>query len=202
MATSFWASLTDLLLPPRTSERLVRGLEAEDLFALVSPGRGTLPYHDPAVTALVWELKYYALPRARALAGEFLADQLLAIAGEELGKPLLIPVPIHKNRRKRRGYNQTELLCESLFLQAGDFVEYVPQALIRIVDTPPQQGLERHKRLTNVSGSMGATPALVESRVCVVVDDVTTTGATLDEAKRALLAAGACRVHFLPLAQS
>ena len=203
---SFLTSFLDLVVPPRTSERLVRGLTLDDLHTLALPVSGTLPYHDPRITALVWEVKYRANKRALALAGEFLAEQVLGIAGEELGKPLLVPVPMHTNRRKKRGHNQTELLCDCALRslgEAGSGFDYMPQALTRIKETAPQQGLERGKRLKNVHGSMeAARPELVKGRVCIALDDVTTTGATLEEARRALHKAGARRVHFVTLAQS
>ena len=80
--------------------------------------------------------------------------------------------------------------------------DYAPQALKRTKLTAEQQKLDRARRLKNVKGSMEADPAVVAGRVCVVVDDVTTTGATLTEAKRALKEAGALRVHTVALAQS
>lgn len=206
----FFTALVDLVLPPRTSEKLVRGLTLDNLYRLVLSQSGALPYHDPRVTALIWELKYWANRKALALAGEFLGSQVLGIAGEELGKPLLIPVPMHQKRREKRGHNQTELLSEAILsalhslgeVGQPNVVDYVPLALKRIVDTQPQQGLERIKRLHNVRDSMEGNPHMVEKRICIVVDDVTTTGATLEEARRALLHAGARRVHTITLAQS
>lgn len=201
-AVSFFAAFFDLILPPRATEALVRGLTLRELQDLLTPA-GLLPYHDPRVTALVWEVKYHANKRAAALAGEMLCEPLLAVAAEELGRPLLVPIPMHAARRKERGHNQTELLCEAALRHVGNAFEYAPAALIRTAATPPQQGLERTKRLQNVRGSMRAGDhALVARRVCVVVDDVTTTGATLAEARRALLKAGAARVHLVALAQS
>jgi len=194
----------DLLVPPRRSDLVVRALSLEELQSLYT-AEG-LPYHDESVRALVWELKYYANPRAAQLCGAFLAEELLALAADELGRPLLVPVPMHPARRRERGHNQTEVLCEAILkaLGASNFtpVEYAPHALARTRDTAQQQGLERGARLQNVKGSMQAAPALVRGRVCVVVDDVATTGATLAEATRALKAAGARRVHTVALARS
>jgi ComF family protein len=162
-----------------------------------------LPYRDPDVKALVWELKYRANSHAATLAGTLLADELLALAADELGKPLLIPVPMHPARRKVRKHNHTELLCQAAVKKLENVFDYAPDILIRTIDTPTQQGLARHKRLKNVHDSMEVIdPERVEARVCVVVDDVATTGATLAEAKRALRAAGARRVHLVALARS
>ena len=209
----FFAAVLDLIIPPRRTELILRALTIETLQALrleISASRNIapLPYHDPRITALVWELKYHGSPRAAELGGVLLAEELLALAAEELGRPILIPIPIHPNRHRERGFNQTELLCmhamRALSAVGGQKVfEYAPQALARIKNTPRQQGLERAKRLHNLKGSMRAAgPDRIAGRICVVLDDVTTTGATFAEARRALKAAGTLRVHCVALAQS
>lgn len=234
---SLFSFIFDSVVPPRPSERVVRTITVEELRGL---GEESLLYHDPRVTALVWELKYHASRRAAALAGALLSETLMAVAAEELGQPLLVPVPMHKARRRERGYNQTELLCEATikelrkqnfsekslahasvdsggrFLEkvpggsqtvfsspSASIFEYAPRALVRMRATPTQQGLPKHVRLRNVAGSMEATnPKIIKGRVCVVVDDVSTTGATLAEAKRALIEAGARSVVCITLARS
>ena len=231
MLSALLRDFVNFILPPRRTQRLVDALTINDLHQLSVGGR--LPYHADEAQALVWELKYYGNKRAAKLAGEFLSEELLGLAAEELGRPLLVPVPMHPARQAQRGHNQTELLCEAalkvlategssekiVWPDAGpltayrrpeDFFselpskayEYAPQALQRIKNTPHQQGLERKKRLLNMQNSMQADKKLVSGRVCVVVDDVTTTGATLAEAARALKAAGARKVHCIALAQS
>ncbi len=208
MIADIWELFIDVLIPPRPSERVVRTLNLQMLESLSS--EDGLPYHDPRVTALVWELKYYANRRAAALAGALLAEKLLAVAAEELGTPLLVPVPMHAARRRERGHNQTELLCKAALFalrssqsEVGPVLEYAPKALVRTTNTKHQQGLPRHIRLKNIKNSMTApNPALVRERVCIVVDDVATTGATLEEAKRALRKAGARVVHTVTLARS
>lgn len=197
------SEVLDLLVPPRPTERVVRLLTLDELHDLAQ--EDGLPYHDPRVTALIWELKYYGTRRARQLAGAYLAEVLMAVAAEELGKPLLIPIPMHQNRRRERGHNQTELLCKAAlsFTDPVGF-EYAPTALVRVVNTKTQQGLPRQVRLRNVHGSMAAGPGAekIKDRVCVVVDDVTTTGATLQEAQRVLRLCGARAVHVTALARS
>lgn len=199
MSSHFLLKLFNFIVPPRTTEKLVESLTLEDLHAIATP-QG-LPYADKTISSLVWELKYYANKRAAALAGEFLAEQLLEIAGEELGRPLLIPVPMHQSRLSERGHNHTELLCKAALEHLPNMFDYAPNALKRIKPTPEQQKLTREGRLNNLKDSMRAD-ASVSGRVCVVVDDVTTTGATFAEAERALKAAGALRVHTVALAYS
>jgi ComF family protein len=201
-----FSAFFDAIFPPRPTEKALQSLTLQDL-ASAALYDGTLPYQEPFVKALVWEIKYYANSKALALAGKHLADTLLGVAGEELGKPLLIPVPMFEKRRRERGHNQTEVLCEAALSALGkdgsDYFDYEPRLLVRYRHTKPQQGLERHERLTNVEHCMKIKdPAAVRGRVCVVVDDVSTTGATLTEARRALREGGARIVHCISLARS
>lgn len=200
MQRHFLAGLLALIVPPRATERAVASLSLKDMQAL--KGAAGLPYSHESVRALVWELKYYATRRAALLAGACIAEELLGIASEELGRPLLLPVPMHASRRRARGHNQTEVLCKAALAHLGTAYEYAPGALARIAPSLEQQRLGRATRLRNVACSMRADRGLVRGRACVVVDDVATTGATLAEARRALMAAGAARVHCLALAQS
>lgn len=191
-------TLVDLIIPPRGSELVVRSLTPELLYTLRSAER--LPYTDARVQALVWELKYYGNRRAITLGAAYLAEHVLALAAEEVGVPLLIPAPMHKARMRERGHNHTALLCRAMLPHLPGAVQYAPESLHKVRKTRTQQGLERTARLRNVHTSMRAHG--VEGRVCIVVDDVLTTGATLAECARALKAAGARTVHTVALAQS
>ncbi len=216
-----------MLFRLRPTELLTEGLTVADL-ERIARYDGMLPYTDKRVRALVWEVKYYAAGNATKIAGEYLAQLLLAEAADIVGTPLLIPMPMHPKRRKQRGHNQTEVLCEAALKElpkgrdknslavhspcrAGTHPEdfftegfsYSNNVLERVRHTKPQQGLERHNRLQNVKGSMQvADPSKITGRVCIVVDDVTTTGASFAEAKRALKEAGAAEVRCVALAQS
>lgn len=194
--------LLDLALPPRRTERIVRTISAGTLSMLASP-QGTLPYHEPRVTALIWELKYKRSAEALRLAGGFLAEQALGIAEESLAKPTLVPVPMHALRKKERGYNQTELLCEAMMKATPDSFSYAPDSLVRVRHTRPQQGLPRHRRIKNILGAIEVSRAEeILGKLCIVVDDVSTTGATAHETKRVLLDGGAKEVYILTLAHS
>lgn len=192
----------DVLLPPRPTERAMRLLSRESLALLARPD-GALPYHDELVRALVWEIKYRRSDEALSLAGPFLADAALSIAEESLSKPVLVPVPIHDARKAARGYNQCELLCAAIMNASPGSFLYAPSALKRVRNTVPQQGLPKYRRLKNVAGSIEAVDASpIAGKICIVVDDVSTTGATAHETKRALLEAGASEVHILALART
>jgi len=192
----------DVLLPPRRTQRLARALSGEQLRILMRPD-GSLPYHDELIRALVWEIKYRRSAYALSLAGGFLAERALGVAEESLSTPMLVPVPMHASRRKARGYNQTELLCEAIIKASPGSFAYAPGALARTRNTIPQQGLPKYRRLKNIVGAIEATdPKQIEGKICIVVDDVSTTGATAFETKRVLVESGAKEVHILTLAHS
>ena len=202
-----FSNFINFIIPSRGTERTVAATSLEELLALKISSSHTygasLPYHTKEVTALVWELKYYANAHATRLGGASLEEELLSIASEEVGVPLLIPIPMHKKRRRSRGHNQTEVLCKAALRNMKDTFTYAPHTLLRIRHTRPQQGLQKEARLKNVENSMEVSaPSVVKGRTCVVVDDVATTGATLHEAQRALLEAGAEKVYCVALAVS
>ncbi len=132
--------------------------------------------------------------------GIVLTDELLGICADELSAPILVPMPMHVTRHFERGYNPAQLICESTLHILEGSVIFAPKALIRIRHTKPQQKLARSERLKNVHMSMQADLEQVRGHNVIVVDDVTTTGATFKEARRALIQAGATKVYCVALA--
>lgn len=133
--------------------------------------------------------------------GEALARPLVLLAHEqEWEVDLVTPVPVSLARRAQRGYNQAALLARPIALGCG--WAYRSQALKKVRDTHTQVGLTRTQRWENVSGAFSAAPELVEGRKVLVVDDVTTSGATLDACAGALLEAGASAVFGITLARA
>ena len=142
---------------------------------------------------------------ARGLRG--LAPGPLAAAGElarraagRAGEPpdLVVPVPLHPRRLRRRGFNPAGLLAGAIARGAG--LRLAAALLERRRDTPSQTGLSAAARRRNVAGCMRARRAVPE-RIWLV-DDVLTTGATAREAARALRAAGARSVLALAAART
>jgi len=97
-------------------------------------------------------------------------------------------VPLHERRRRRRGYNQAELLGRELARICG---LPVVTGLVRLRDTPAQVGLDRVRRQANVAGAFRWEGKELARRSLLLVDDVATTGATLEACAGALKAAGA-----------
>ena len=123
------------------------------------------------------------------------------ITRTEMTSDLIIPVPMHPFRKRARGYNQSELLSGVLSEATGLSMDL--HTLLKIRNTPAQTGLSRADRLKNLSGSFTVVdrPLIVGKRV-LVVDDIVTTGATLDICGGELLRAGASEVHGFTLART
>jgi ComF family protein len=148
------------------------------------------------VRLAIHALKYNArLPLARPLA------QLLATSlhNQPWQIDALVPVPLHANRQRTRGFNQSLLLARELARQTG--LPMWTQALARVRDTPTQTLLGAEQRRENVHAAFRGTEARIKTRSILIVDDVLTTGATLDACAQALVAAGARHVWGLAVAR-
>jgi ComF family protein len=112
---------------------------------------------------------------------------------------IIAPVPIHRNRLIKRGFNQSVVLSQRLSVETG--VRLHRTALKKVKDTPPQVGLTRRERIENLKGSFAIsnTNAIRDKRV-LLVDDVATTGSTIAECSKIITAGKAARVDALVLA--
>lgn len=108
-------------------------------------------------------------------------------------------VPLHPRRQRERGYNQSELLAREVASRIG-FSNF-PGHLVRTRDTRAQVGLDRRRRLVNVAGAFAWKGADLQRRSVLLIDDVATTGATLEACAAALRAAGAGVVTGLTIAR-
>jgi len=113
---------------------------------------------------------------------------------------LIVPVPLHATRLRERGYNQSTLLAEQL--SRASKLPVVEPALIRVKATTPQVTLNAAERKANVRAAFEARSDLVRGRRVLLVDDVCTTGATLESSGIALRQAGATFVWALTLARA
>lgn len=116
---------------------------------------------------------------------------------------LIVPVPLHRWRLLKRRYNQAAVLANELSRIGSKPVSTT--ALKRIRSTPPQGKLNRKQRQQNIKGSIRVNPSCaseIKDRVIVLIDDVMTTGATINECSRMLLKAGAKKVFVLTLART
>lgn len=114
---------------------------------------------------------------------------------------LVVPVPLHRGRERRRGYNQAALIAKHLAASAE--LPSDGRAIRRIRPTTPlAKTMRRDERRAIVEGAFAAEPGRVTGRRVLLIDDVVTTGATLDVCAEALLAAGAADVSCLTWARA
>jgi ComF family protein len=128
----------------------------------------------------------------------------MARAGRELlaGADMLVPVPLHWRRAWHRRYNQSGALGRAIERQSG--VTLRGDLLQRVRRTEQQVGLSRSQRASNVQGAFKVSPdrqAEIAGRRVVLIDDVLTSGATVDACARALLRAKAAQVDVLVFAR-
>jgi ComF family protein len=118
-----------------------------------------------------------------------------------LDADLVMPVPLHPTRLREREFNQSLLLADSVARRMSTPLCYTN--LIRIRDNPAQTSLPRSTRLTNLRRSFHVRrPDAVRGRRILLVDDVLTTGTTLNECAKALRQAGAGDVYAVTLARA
>jgi len=155
-------------------------------------GARALYVFDGGARALVHELKYRSLHALAQPMAELLADSFLV---EPFPADVVMPVPLHRRRRRQRGFNQSELLARVLARRAE--LELDVRTLQRTRDTPQQtQTDDRTRREQNVRAAFSCRTSLIGRRV-LLIDDVWTTGATLRECARTLRQAGAASVWAL-----
>jgi len=113
----------------------------------------------------------------------------------------IVPVPLHKKRLQQRGFNQALVLARKFFPQ--DLKKIAPLALERRAFTQPQTGLNKADRNRNVKNAFAVRqPGSIKNKKVLLVDDVYTTGATVNECARILIRSSAREVHVLTLARA
>jgi len=157
----------------------------------------SVAYFEGPIQKAVHLLKY----RGRTALAYPLAELMASwLSQNHLKADAIIPVPLHPQRLHERGYNQSALLAENLSKKLG--IPLLNGALERIRYTRPQVGLSALERKENVKGAFRADPLKVAGKDLILVDDVCTTGATLEECGFALKQARAGRIWGLTLARA
>jgi ComF family protein len=148
--------------------------------------------YDEALREAVLLLKYQELTRLGDWFAERLAD-VVARAPGEWNADVVVPIPLHADRRRERGYNQAELIARPLAERLG--IPFNSRTLVRTKPRPPQLVLSRTEHWKSVRGAYAIRPSVkVDNLRVLLVDDVLTTGATLDAGARVLKKAGAATV--------
>lgn len=148
------------------------------------------------VQKLLHALKYKGGREVGILLGYMFGQELMA-SGHLPDAEIILSVPLHRKKKKLRGYNQSDLLAEGLSNATG--IPWSGTMLERIRHTATQTGKSKFERRENVKGvftvEQGFSPASI-----ILIDDVLTTGATLEECARTLMTGGCRRFHILTIA--
>ncbi len=152
---------------------------------------------DGVLRQAIHRFKYERLAALAEPFGLMLAD---CWRTEQFAADWLIPVPLHPSRERDRGYNQSELLARNLARHVS--VPVSPHGLRRTRATAVQMTLNAAERRENVAGAFECVEKRVRGTRVVIIDDVGTTGATLDACAQAVLQAGAVSVMGLTLART
>lgn len=169
-------------------------------------------YRNPGIKSLLWAQKFHGNERVAKTFAPFLYDMLLGKISEEsihyggeyeTQKILLVPIPLSKKRKRERGYNQAQKLTKAIASFGGNNIFCEENALLsKNRETIPQsQTKNKVERLKNLKDcfSVKMSESLAENTI-VLVDDITTTGATFHEAEKTLKEAGAKEVICLAVA--
>lgn len=211
----------DLLFPPRCAwcGKVIGFTECDGCGALLEPlrlpaGQVTVSPQTSGYLQQAWACYRYESPVSDAIVRFKLQDEpqhfrelgrrlAARYQSEKLGGrfDLIVPVPVSPKTQRARGYNQSALLAGALSQWVG--LPCDAGLLHKVKETRRQMDLERRERLANVLGAYGvAVPARAAGRRVLLVDDVLTTGATLNECAKTLLDAGAAACGALCVASA
>ena len=157
-------------------------------------------YHDGALREAVHQFKYEDMRCLAPLLAELMARGWAVLAPDGWLPQVIVPIPLHPSRQRQRGYNQAALLARELGTHLHCPV--VEGALLRVRATAPQVGLGIEERRANVQDAFRCTDDRLQGLHVLLVDDVCTSGSTLESACLALKAAGVASVLAYTLARA
>jgi len=205
----------DLIFPRNTLPRRLDILTAEELFLEVRHAvhddddvLAIFEYENELIKQAIWSLKFRGKKRFAKIFAQILYDRLLEKMSDlqtfsNFADPILIPIPLSKSRLRERGFNQSELIAEEMSLldNNSSFI-FKKNILIKIKNTPPQSRSKNKKeRLNNLKNCFTVrNPHEIRKRNIILLDDVTTTGATIKEASKTLKRYGAKKIFVITVA--
>lgn len=159
--------------------------------------RGRALYDYQAAAPGIYRFKY----AGRREYGAFYGEEIAFYLGDfirEIRPDALIPIPLHPRRFRKRGYNQALILAREIGRHTG--VPVRPEILRRVKNTAPLKKLNPQERQNNLKKAFKITANDVKLKTIILIDDIYTTGSTVDEAARELTAHGVEGIYFIALA--
>lgn len=160
-------------------------------------------YQNKIVRTIVKLIKYKDNAGLRKKIAGLLYEEITELSSDmalfDGSPPILVPMPMSKMEKRKKGFNQCEELCREIKKLGRENIEVSYNTLKKVRETERQTTLGREERAENVKDSMMASSPQ-GNHTAIVLDDVYTTGASLLEARRALLSAGFRRVYGLFIA--
>jgi ComF family protein len=156
---------------------------------------------DGTLQKLVHHLKYDDMPSIGVELGKFVAASIPTMIDSTTPICALVPVPLHPTKERERGYNQSEHICRGISKANG--AQVLPHLLKRTRHTQTQTTLDARERKENVADAFALNTrfaSLVRGANFIIVDDIITTGATIDECARVLKAHGTEKVFAVSVA--
>lgn len=154
--------------------------------------RGMLYYGNPYAGKMMWDLKY----NNKREYADFLGLELARRYGKRIMMnrcEAIVPVPVHSAKLRKRGYNQAELIAKSLSEYLN--IPVIPELLVRDKKTVPQKELTAQGRYQNLQRAFISIPEAAQLHNVLVVDDIYTTGATMNACSYALKKCGVRKVY-------
>jgi ComF family protein len=158
--------------------------------------RGRSLYHYQSAAPGIYRLKYGGRREYADFYGHDMAEHMKEFL-TEIQPEALIPVPLHRKRQRRRGYNQSLLLAQSIARYTG--IPVAAQLVYRVKNTAPMKHLTPAQRQNNLKKAFHMKENEVKLSTVVMIDDIYTTGSTIDAISSCLLEHGVKKVYFLAL---
>lgn len=157
--------------------------------------KGLAPFnHTGRIRQVVYQIKY----QNKREYLDFFVEEIVKRHKKEIDIwdcDLIIPVPLYKKKQRCRGFNQAEVFAKRLSKKLG--IPMNNQALKRVRNTKPQKECNDIERKKNLQNAFKVTDNVVKSKKIIVVDDIYTTGSTIDACSDVLLKAGAGEIYFI-----
>ena len=149
-------------------------------------------YYSKELQKIIRGLKYHKQRELAYYLAKFMYEYFLEVNNFNNTEFCLVPVPLHKNRIKKRKYNHMELVCEEFSKLSGFETNF--GLIKRIKDTKPQYKLSRKERLINLDGAFEIDSSQIPDKPVLILDDICTTGSTFEEMIKALRSAGVSNI--------